>query len=198
MANKKISEFTVVTSLTATNFFPLIETSGDPKLNLIISKPNLALAIGSIGGGGTLGFIPKFTPDGVTLGNSLISDNGTSIVYQTNQAAFYTNRSLVDKQYVDSQIGLNNDLAEILNNGRDADAVGTIKDFTSVLSIDINNRQLNKEWDVIDGLSTFTVGASGLAWYDATTSFTFSIPANKVLPSMFLIIVFGLRSCIIV
>lgn len=32
-----------------------------------------------IKGGGTLNFIPKFTPDGVTLGDSLIFDNGTNV-----------------------------------------------------------------------------------------------------------------------
>lgn len=32
-----------------------------------------------IGGGGTLNFIPKFTPNGVTLGNSQLFDNGTNI-----------------------------------------------------------------------------------------------------------------------
>ena len=32
-----------------------------------------------IGGGGTLNFIPKFTPDGVTIGDSQLFDNGVSV-----------------------------------------------------------------------------------------------------------------------
>lgn len=34
---------------------------------------------GGIGGGGTLNFVPKFTPNGTTLGNSQIFDNGTFV-----------------------------------------------------------------------------------------------------------------------
>ncbi|HMK25069.1 MAG TPA: hypothetical protein VK483_03500 [Chitinophagaceae bacterium] len=34
---------------------------------------------GAVSGSGTLNFIPKWTPDGVTLGNSLMFDNGTNI-----------------------------------------------------------------------------------------------------------------------
>jgi len=34
---------------------------------------------GGIGGGGTLGFIPKFTPDGTTLGNSALDEGVTRI-----------------------------------------------------------------------------------------------------------------------
>ena len=38
-----------------------------------------APAVGTIGGSGTLDYIPKFTPDGSTIGNSLIYDNGTNV-----------------------------------------------------------------------------------------------------------------------
>lgn len=34
---------------------------------------------GTIGGGGTLNYIAKFTPDGLTINNSLLFDNGTSV-----------------------------------------------------------------------------------------------------------------------
>lgn len=36
---------------------------------------------GGMGGSGTLNYIPKFTPDGTTLGNSLLFDNGTSVLF---------------------------------------------------------------------------------------------------------------------
>lgn len=36
---------------------------------------------GGMGGGGTLNYIAKFTPDGSTLGNSLLFDNGTSVLF---------------------------------------------------------------------------------------------------------------------
>jgi len=39
---------------------------------------------GGIGGSGTLNYVPKFTPDGATLGNSRLIDDGTS-VYFINQ-----------------------------------------------------------------------------------------------------------------
>ena len=35
--------------------------------------------VGTITGGGTQGFVPRFTPDGTTLNNSLIFDNGANI-----------------------------------------------------------------------------------------------------------------------
>jgi len=36
-------------------------------------------AIGGVSGSGTLNFIPKWTPDGVTIGNSQLFDNGVSV-----------------------------------------------------------------------------------------------------------------------
>lgn len=40
---------------------------------------NQPAAAGKVGGSGTLNYIPKWTPDGGTLGNSLMYDNGTNI-----------------------------------------------------------------------------------------------------------------------
>jgi hypothetical protein len=39
----------------------------------------IALGSGGAGGSGTLNYIPKWTPDGTTLGNSLLRDDGTSL-----------------------------------------------------------------------------------------------------------------------
>jgi hypothetical protein len=39
----------------------------------------VSVAPGGVGGGGTLNFIPKWTPSGIALGNSLLFDNGNSI-----------------------------------------------------------------------------------------------------------------------
>jgi Chaperone of endosialidase len=39
----------------------------------------VTVAPGGVGGGGTLNFIPKWTPNGITLGNSLLFDDGTSV-----------------------------------------------------------------------------------------------------------------------
>lgn len=38
-----------------------------------------AAALNLVSGNGTLNFVPKWTPDGTTLGNSLIFDNGTNV-----------------------------------------------------------------------------------------------------------------------
>jgi len=38
-----------------------------------------AASLGLVSGSGTLNFVPKWTPDGVTLGNSLLFDNGSAI-----------------------------------------------------------------------------------------------------------------------
>ncbi|MGV8946330.1 MAG: beta strand repeat-containing protein [Lutibacter sp.] len=38
-----------------------------------------AAGTGTISGSGTLNYVPKFTPNGTTLGNSLIFDNGTNV-----------------------------------------------------------------------------------------------------------------------
>ena len=40
---------------------------------------NTAAGAGLVSGSGTLNFIPKWTPDGVTLGNSIMFDNGASV-----------------------------------------------------------------------------------------------------------------------
>ena len=37
------------------------------------------LAVGGLGGSGTLNSIPRFTPNGTTIGNSQITDNGTNV-----------------------------------------------------------------------------------------------------------------------
>lgn len=42
---------------------------------------------GTIGGSGTVNYLARFTPDGVTLGNSLFRDNGTGIGLNANPAA---------------------------------------------------------------------------------------------------------------
>ena len=40
---------------------------------------NTLATIGGVSGTGTLNFVPKWTPNGTTLGNSLLFDNGTSV-----------------------------------------------------------------------------------------------------------------------
>ncbi len=46
-----------------------------------------ATTAGIIAGSGTLNYVPKWTPDGNTLGNSLIFDNGTNVGIGTNTPA---------------------------------------------------------------------------------------------------------------
>lgn len=43
---------------------------------------------GTIGGSGTLNYVAKFTPNGTTIGNSQIFDNGTNVGINTNTPSF--------------------------------------------------------------------------------------------------------------
>ena len=45
---------------------------------------NTAASLNLVSGNGTLNYVPKWTPNGVTLGNSLIFDNGNSVGVGTN------------------------------------------------------------------------------------------------------------------
>jgi hypothetical protein len=61
-----------------------LSTIGNNGLSTLISNilnvPAYTLSgLGGIGGSGTLNYLPKFTPDGVTLGNSQIYDDGTNV-----------------------------------------------------------------------------------------------------------------------
>lgn len=51
-----------------------------------------AAGAGLVSGSGTLNFIPKWTPNGNTLGNSLLQDNGNAV--KLGNSAFYNNNSL--------------------------------------------------------------------------------------------------------
>jgi len=46
-------------------------------------------ATGGIGGGGTLNYVPKYTPDGASIGNSQIFDNGTDIAFGHALPAYF-------------------------------------------------------------------------------------------------------------
>ena len=56
-----------------------------PTLNQLLAyngaswTPTSLSGIGGVSGNGTLNYIPKWTPDGTTLGNSQLFDNGTSV-----------------------------------------------------------------------------------------------------------------------
>lgn len=51
-----------------------------------------AATVGIVSGSGTLNYIPKWTPNGTTLGNSLIQDDGNAV--KLGNSAFYNNNSL--------------------------------------------------------------------------------------------------------
>ncbi len=63
-------------------------TGGAPGAGKVLTSDATGLATwqtatGGMGGSGTLNFIPKFTPNGTTLGNSTISDNAGKVVIGT-------------------------------------------------------------------------------------------------------------------
>lgn len=96
--------------------------------------------------------------------SALISIGNTQgLVYYTDYSSGFVNRSLVDKEYVDnavnSAIGSNNELSEILINGRDVDSFGYINDNSSNISINLNSRVLYNStgvavanWSSISGI----------------------------------------------
>ena len=58
--------------------------------------------VGTITGGGTLNYIPKFTPDGATIANSLMYDNGASVGLGTTTFSFVTGSGLHVKRSGDA------------------------------------------------------------------------------------------------
>lgn len=66
-------------------------TGGSPGLNKILTSDATGLAswttyAGPVNGSGTLNYVPKWTPDGTTLGNSSIFDNGNVGIGTTTPA----------------------------------------------------------------------------------------------------------------
>jgi len=55
--------------------------------------PGAATTAGIITGSGTLNYVPKWTPDGATLGNSIIFDDGTNVGIGTSAPLFKTHIS---------------------------------------------------------------------------------------------------------
>jgi len=73
---------------------------------------------------------------------------GATVNYNSDLSAAYSNRSLVDKEYVDNKVaGIPPPsiplLSSVLTAGRNADAAGTINDNAGTSAIDINNRKLS-------------------------------------------------------
>lgn len=66
---------------------------------------------GTIAGSGTLNYVPKFTPDGTTIGNSQIFDNGTGIGINTTSPA--TNLNI----YNGAESGTQTNFTQSLANG---------------------------------------------------------------------------------
>lgn len=64
---------------------PNIPTAFAPTNFLFSNGGNIAMStFPIISGSGTLNYIPKWTPDGATLGNSLLTDDGTTLIYNAN------------------------------------------------------------------------------------------------------------------
>lgn len=100
--NPDVTIFLLSQSLNASQFNPNVPDTGNltthnllfdtasqtliwvnTKTNLIVQETSAGSG-GTIGGGGTLNYISKYTPDGLNIGNSLLYDNGTSVGLGTN------------------------------------------------------------------------------------------------------------------
>lgn len=86
---------------------------------------------GMIGGGGTLNFIPKFTPDGTHIGDSQLFDNGTSIGFDT-----VTPVSVATFDIVSTTQGIL--FPRMTTAQRDAIAVGATSDSLFIYNITTN------------------------------------------------------------
>ena len=64
--------------------------SGSPSINLgLDSSGNIVTGTTGLGGSGTVDFVTRWTPDGNTLGNSIIQDDGTTLGIGTSPSALY-------------------------------------------------------------------------------------------------------------
>lgn len=83
MADKKLTTLDAITSLTSDDLFYIVDAPGSTPVSKKITAGNaagsLATLANALTGSGTLNFLAKFTGSGATLGNSNITDNGTTV-----------------------------------------------------------------------------------------------------------------------
>ncbi len=80
---------------------------------------------GGVGGSGTLNYIPKWTPDGSTLGNSIIEDNGTTIKVRGTGTSLTTSQAgTIIGHNADGLLQGTDDSHIALNLHHDLDAAG--------------------------------------------------------------------------
>lgn len=101
--DKKISQLDAVSSLDGTELVEVVQT-GTNKKTTTQAIADLGGGGGGIGGGGTTNFIPKFTPDGTTLGDSAISDLAEGL---------FIDKTAADSQYINLLAKNTNDNIEV-------------------------------------------------------------------------------------
>jgi hypothetical protein len=120
---------------------------------------------GGITGSGTCNFVPKFTPNGTTLGNSLVYDNGTSVgINTTTPSASYKLDVNGASNFYSCTVG-----ATVLTVQGSTGQLFTVSDVTTGNVFQVND---------VSGLPLFAVNANG-SYYSYTKSLT-AIAATTV------------------
>lgn len=104
---------------------------------------------GFVGGSGTLNYVPKWTPNGVTIGNSQIFDNGTNVgvATATPSTKFHVNGAFTLQGTTASDIYLDNS------------GSGTIVRFLNTAATDVFSIALNA-----GTLTTFTTNQAAFTF----------------------------------
>lgn len=132
-----------------------ITSAGDITINIptasatargLLSSANWSTFNNKVGGSGTLNYLPKWTPNGSTLGNSKVVDNGTNIYIDDANASGYT----ASKFYVSSS-----DTNQILK----LDMLGSTA--SSPIGIELNmSLSTNSKSGVVSGCRLTSRGSS--------------------------------------
>ncbi len=109
-------------------------------------------AIGGVSGSGTLNYLPKWTPDGFTLGNSQVRDNANTILLGAN--AFFDPVSIVVSNTPGS--GVNSTVAMQTGNGLGQASGLFLEDASGKLHVTMNG------YDVTSGAKLMTFDDDGI------------------------------------
>ena len=120
-------QFTTASTTPQTSLTETVATRTDT-VEVDIANLNFGTGIKSIDGATESSIL--FTPSTIIVSNN----TGTGIEYDVDYSSTYTNRSLVDKEYVDNSIGATPSLSDVLNTGNTTGTYSIIVEDQSALT----------------------------------------------------------------